>query len=445
MKTACTATPTSKSPAKADARFGRRRLLGRLAAGLGLLGRLAAGLGLFGTLTSACASLPRQPDAVPTLILLSFDGWRWDYTDRAEVPHLRALAARGVRSEGLVPAFPSKTFPNHYTIVTGRYPAAHGIIANNMWDDAIGERFTMSADTAKDPRWWGGEPLWATAERQGRPAASMFWPGSDVEIGGRRPSDWRPYDHEFPNEQRVAQVLTWLARPEAERPAFITLYFSDVDSAGHTFGPDHAETLAAAASLDVHLGDLIRGIDRLGLTSRTNVIVVSDHGMSQQAVDRKIFLDDYVDLATVRVVDWSPVLHIAPLDGDVEALYRKLHGRHPALAVYRRGDLPARLRFSGHPRIQPIIALADDGWAIMTRERFNQNPADPRLSGGDHGYEGRHRSMHGLFVAAGPAFREGARVPAFESVHLYELMCSLIGVAPARNDGDPSITRRFLR
>jgi predicted AlkP superfamily pyrophosphatase or phosphodiesterase len=393
------------------------------------------------TLTGA-GQASRQPD--PILILVSLDGWRWDYIERADATSLRALAARGVRAEGLIPPFPSKTFPSHHTIVTGLYPAHHGIVSNNMWDDAIGARFTMSADTAKDTRWWGGEPLWVTAIRQGRRAASMFWPGSDVEIAGARPTDWRVYDHEFPNADRVKQVLAWLARPEAQRPAFITLYFSDVDSAGHEFGPDAPETLAAAARLDALIGDLVAGIDAQGLADRTTLVVVSDHGMSPQAADRKIFLDDYVDPASVNVVDWSPVLHIAPRNGTVDELYQALRNRHPALDVYRREDLPAYLNFAGHARIQPIIAVAADGWAITTRTRFKSAQAEGRLSLGEHGYDGRYRSMHGLFVAAGPGIRRGAVVPAFESVHVYELMCRLLGLKPAKNDGDPGMTRAFL-
>jgi predicted AlkP superfamily pyrophosphatase or phosphodiesterase len=382
----------------------------------------------------------------PILILVSFDAWRWDYFDRTKSPNLHALAARGVRSEGLIPAFPSKTFPNHYTIVTGLYPAHHGIVSNNMWDDAIGEKFTMSSATAKDPRWWAGEPLWVTAIKQGQRASSMFWPGAEVEIGGVRPTDWLPFDDSFPSADRVKQVLTWLSRPEAQRPQFITLYFSDVDTVGHTDGPNSQATIDAAERLDGQLGDLIAGIKARGLIDRTNIIIVSDHGMSQLALDRKIFLDDYVDLSTVNVVDWSPVLQIAPKTGTVDDLYKKLRGRHPALTVYRRDEVPADLHFAGNSRIQPIIALADDGWAITTRAKFAEANAkgDSRLTGGEHGYDGRFLSMHGLFVAAGPGVRQGAVIPEVENIHIYELMCRMLGLKPAKNDGDDRLVRQVL-
>ncbi len=376
---------------------------------------------------------------------MSLDGWRWDYLDRIRAPHLKSLAARGIRAEGLIPAFPSKTYPNHYTLVTGLYPEHHGIIANNMLDLSIGtDRFTMTAPTAKDPRWWSGEPLWATAIRQGLKASSMFWPGSEVPIGGVRPTDWLPYQHEKPNGDRVKQVLKWLAQPEADRPSFVTLYFSDVDSAGHQFGPGAPQTAVAAEGLDAMMGRLVAGVAELGLLEQTTIIAVADHGMSQQAPERKIFLDDYLDLRTVDVLDWSPVLQLMPRTGTADELYRRLRGRHRSLQVYKKEEMPPELHYSNNRRIAPIVAIADEGWQITTNERFKDTTAE-RRSGGEHGYDPRFLSMHGLFVAAGPGLRQGVVVPRIESIHIYELMCRVLGIQPAKNDGDPAVTAGWMR
>jgi len=387
---------------------------------------------------------PPAPGAQPILILVSLDGWRWDYLQRLNAPHLKALAARGVLSQGLIPSFPSKTYPNHFTLVTGLYPQHHGIVANTMVDAAISsEAFTMTASVSRDPRWWTGEPIWVTAISQGLRGSSMFWPGSDVAIRGVRPSDWLPYDHNKPNGDRVTQVLNWLARSEADRPSFVTLYFSDVDTAGHTYGPGARETLAAAEGLDPYIGRLVAGLDKLGLLAQTTLVVVSDHGMSQQAVDRKVFIDDYIDLRSVDVIDWSPVLQVRPRTITVDAMYRALHGRHPALAVYRREEVPAELHYSSHPRIAPVIAIASEGWQITTRQRFGDQAG--HRPAGDHGYDPRVLQMHGLFVAAGPTLRQGLVVPRFENVHIYELMCRILGLRPARNDGDPAVTAAWMR
>jgi predicted AlkP superfamily pyrophosphatase or phosphodiesterase len=385
---------------------------------------------------------PRPGD--PILVLVAFDGWRSDYSRRASTPNLDALAARGVAADALIPVFPPKTFPNHYTIVTGLYPEHHGIVSNTMDDPAIGERFALSAPTARDPRWWSGEPLWATAERQGRRAASMFWPGSDVAIGGAQPTSWFPYDGSLPNANRVGQVLDWLALPEAQRPAFITVYFSDVDSAGHEYGPNSPEVIEAAERLDGLLGELLTGIESLGLTGRTTVAVVSDHGMSQLSPDRVVFLDDFIDLSTAAVIEWSPVLGLAPRSGSVEQLYGALKDQHPSMAVYRREDTPEPLHYRAHHRIPPVLGIASDGWTITSRARFERERDSGVLNGGAHGYLPTEPSMQGLFVAAGPRLQLGARVPAFENVHLYELFCAILWITPAPNDGNADVTRAML-
>ncbi len=387
---------------------------------------------------------PTPPAGPPIVVLVSLDGWRWDYLARFEAPNLRALAARGVRAEGLIPAFPSKTFPNHYTIVTGLYPEHHGITSNNMVDEHIGERFSLNAATARDSRWWSGEPLWATARRQGRRAMSMFWPGSDVEINGVRPDEWRAYDAGVSAEARVEQVLRWLSLPPAARPSFITLYFEDVDTAGHQFGPLAPQTAAAIRKLDALMGALMDGIRDRGLEQTVTLIALSDHGMSQLLPDRRIFLDDYIDILSVDMVDWSPVAQIWPRSGSPEAIYQALHGRHPALKVYRKQDVPAALHFSSHPRIAPVLALADDGWAITTRARFGQLQRTGDVPQGEHGYAPSNRSMHGLFIAAGPTLRRGLVVPAFDNIHVYELMCAILGLKAAKNDGRAEVTEKFF-
>lgn len=377
---------------------------------------------------------------------MSIDGFRWDYLDRFQPPTLTALAADGVRAEGLIPQFPSKTFPNHYTIVTGLRLASHGIISNNMTDPEIPGRFSLSNRTVlADPRWWGGEPVWNTAERQGVMASALFWPGSETPIGGRQATYWMPYDESMSNEANVAKSLEWLAQPEEARPSFLTVYFSDVDHAGHDYGPESPQVREAVAEVDRALAQLVNGVRTLGLVDRTHYIVLSDHGMSQLSPERVILLDDYVDLDTVDVIDWSPVVTLSPKGGNVDALYTALKDKHPALAVHRSADLPERYGLAGHPRLPPVIGIAENGWAIASKRDLDRWKESGRGPGGAHGYDPQIKDMHGLFVAAGPRLRSGMRVPAFENIHVYELMCALLGIQPAKNDGDPAVTRRMLR
>lgn len=441
MKTASTATPTSKT--RTNRRAFVRQALAALLVAAALGGACASrvqgpGTGVQSPFDSPAARSGQA--SKPILILISLDGWRWDYLDRAQVPRLRALARMGVRSDGLIPPFPSKTFPSHYSIVTGLRPERHGIVSNNMIDARIGERFSMSAPTAMDPRWWQGEPLWVTAETQGVKTASMFWPGSDVEISGVRPSFWKKYDGSIPNRERVQQVLAWLRLPEAERPRFITLYFSDVDDAGHRYGPDSPELLEAAAELDREVGAVIDGVNGLRLHTSVHYVVVSDHGMAATSLQRLIPVDDYLDPAKVDFTDVTPVLGVWPRTITVEDAYRALKDKHPRLAVYRKEDVPAELHFREHPRIPPVIAIADDGWTITSRGEMDEWQRSARRLGGQHGFDPRNRSMHGLFIANGPQFRIGVRLPAFENIHLYEMMARLLGLTPSRNDGSAGVT-----
>lgn len=439
MKTDSTATPISKTRTNnlEVAGFSPRRNARAKARAL-----QASAVIVVTVLCAAWAAVTVVAQAPrPILILVSLDGWRHDYLDRAKTPRLNALAAAGVRSEGLIPSFPSKTFPNHYTIVTGLYPEHHGIVSNNMLDATIGERFSMSAPTARDSRWWGGEPLWVTAQKQGQIAASMFWPGSEVEIGGVRPAHWKPFDDNFPNRQRVQQVLDWLALPERERPSFITLYFSDVDTAGHSFGPDSVEVLETAASLDEEIGALVDGVNAMGaLADRVHYVIVSDHGMSQNSPERVIVLDDYIDMRTVDMIDTSPVAGFWPRSGTAEDIYLALKDKHPSFAVYRRSEVPAHLHYSTHPRIPPVIGIAADGWSVGSKTITDQWESGARRLGGNHGYDPTLRSMRGLFIATGAQFRKGVRVPPVENINLYSMMARVLGLKPAPNDGQTRAT-----
>jgi predicted AlkP superfamily pyrophosphatase or phosphodiesterase len=414
---------------------------------------------LLAILLSACRSgafLSGLPESVqttakrPIVVLVSLDGWRHDYFERFQPAALMRLASTGVRASGLIPQFPSKTFPNHYTIVTGLRLANHGIVSNNMVTAEIPGRFTMSnRDAVRDPRWWGGEPIWNTAERQGRVAAAMFWPGSEAPVNGRYATYWMPYEDPLPHRDRVNKVLEWLALPQEKRPSFVTLYFSDVDNAGHKVGPeakDNTEVRDAVQKVDVTMGELVAGVEALGLGASVNYVIVSDHGMSQLSPDRMIRLDDYIETAKFDVVDAGPVLAIAPKDGDVEGLYRALANKHPRMAVYRKADLPRRFRLHDSPRVQPIMAIADDGWYIATKREMDRWATSGTSAGGTHGYDPAYRSMHGLFIASGPGVKgDGRVVDAFENIHVYDFMCALLEIQPARNDGDPRVTKKLLR
>lgn len=406
--------------------------------------RLIAGLAGLAGLALACshATPSGTSDFEPTLILLSLDGFRWDYLDLVDTPNLERLAAEGVRAEGLIPTFPSETFPSHYSIVTGLYPGHRGLWSNTMRDPELGVFGMRRRSTVEDGRWWGGEPIWVTAEKQGLRSAILFWPGSEAEIGGVRPSEWRKFDAEMSYEARVAQVLAWLDRPAAQRPRFIAFYLQDPNDTSHDFGPEAAETFAAVREVDARVGDLLDGLEQRGLKGAVNVMVVADHGMAEISPERVVVLDDHVELEDGELLRQGSHLQIFPHEGREQMIFDALDGAHPNLAVYRPADVPERYHLRGNPRLPPILGEVDVGWEVYSRAFFDKIRGNMRR--GDHGQDPSDPRMHGLFVAAGPAFRRGVRIGRVESVELYNLMTAVLGLAPAPNDGDPQALRHLL-
>ena len=395
------------------------------------------------SVVAAAGLIPGCKEAAqPRVLLISLDGFRWDYRDRFATPALDAIAAAGASAAKLQPAFPSKTFPNHFTLVTGLVPDRHGIISNTMRDPRIpGVVFTMSnREAVVDPRWWEAEPIWTLLERLGRGTAPLLWPGVEAPIGGLMPATWIRYEQDLTDEQRIELVVDLFEKPEAAWPHFTTMYWHDVDTAGHEAGPESDEVRAAAERVDGAVGRLAQRLRSLGVQG-LNVIVVSDHGMSQQSPERVIYLEDYIDLSAVETLDGTPNIAIFPVTMSVDDVYARLSGKHPHLKVYRRGEYPARLQFGAHRRVPPIYAMSDDGWAIHPRRRAGRRES----SGGAHGYDNAVDSMQGLFVAAGPAFKNGVKVEQLRSIDVYELMCAILGVTPKQNDGDRAAALRLLR
>ncbi len=387
------------------------------------------------------------PDLQPTVILISFDGFRWDYPAKAPTPNLRQLMARGVHAENLIPSFPSKTFPNHYTIATGLYPGHHGIVANNIFDPPTGRTFAMAKrEEVQNPMWWGGEPIWTLVERAGRASAPLFWPGSEAAHNGVMPHLWKAYDGNVPASARIDQVLTWLDLPAPQRPVFITLYFEDTDSAGHANGPDSPAVRAAIVRDDGYLGALMNGLTRRGILDRVNIVVVSDHGMAPIDDARVIVADDYLSTNDAYISDINPTLGVFPKPGKEDAVYRSLANANPHLKVYRKAETPERWHYRDHPRVPPIIGVADEGWQVLRRATVDAVKAGtikgPR---GTHGYDPMLMSMRATFIAAGPAFKSGVTVPPFENVSIYNVLAKILDVIPAPNDGDPAVARSLLR
>jgi predicted AlkP superfamily pyrophosphatase or phosphodiesterase len=394
---------------------------------------------LLALLLSACASLP-GPAPEHQVLLVSIDGLRADAIGSGTMPTLDALAAAGVHADWMNPSYPTLTFPNHYTIVTGLRPDHHGIVNNTMRDPVLGRFSLGNREAVEDPRWWGGKPVWVTLQEHGGHAATMFWPGSEAPIAGQHPDDWRRFDGQVTPEARVDQVLEWLDRDGSTRPGFVTLYFDQVDHEEHAFGPGSPQALQAQATVDAALARLLSGLQAHGLRERVDLIVVSDHGMAAVPPGQREYLDDYLAAAGLPVsaidaISRGTAIGVAPAPGsDVAAVEAALVGRHPHAECWRKQDVPVRWHYGRNPRVPAIVCQADIGWILTIR---NPSARAGRHATGAHGYAPEAPEMRAVFVADGPRFADHARLPAFDNVDVYPLLMRLLGVPPEPNDGNP--------
>ena len=381
----------------------------------------------------------------PYVVLVSFDGFRHDYLDLYATPSFDRVAARGVIADALVPPYPSLTFPAHYTIATGLHPERHGLVGNRFFDPARGAEYNYRDRTnVEDGTWYGGEPIWVTAETQGMVAAAMLMVGTEADVGGVRSTFWTRYADRGTHRERVDQVLDWLALPPERRPHLVTLYFSVVDGVGHRAGPASPAVGEAVEQVDADLGRLLDGIDALPHGGAVSVVVVSDHGMAATDPDAVIDLGAVADLRGVRAVVGRPGANLFVPGGEARARAVRddindgtgggssLEGAR----AYLRSEVPAALRYRADPRIGDVVVVPDLGVTFDVG-----SPPPP----GMHGWDPRHPDMHGIFLALGPDIRPGQRIGAFESVHVYPFLARLLRLAPNPDvDGDLSVLAPVL-
>lgn len=387
---------------------------------------------------------PQQLDK-PYLILISIDGFRWDYQDLYETPALDRLAARGIRAESLQPVYPTLTFPNHYSIATGLYPANHGIVANDFRDPESGDWYRYkSARIVQQGRWYGGEPIWVAAEKNGMVSAAFFFIGTEADVGGIQPTYWNQFDANISGRRRVAQVLEWLAMPVDTRPHLITLYFEHVDNDSHTYGVGSKESIAEIKRVDRYLGKLMDGVDKLPFGEEVYVILVSDHGQSSYDEDSKILtLDGFLDLAGISVIDGGTYSYLFFDEGDPDRakLIRDQinrgwqHGR-----AWLPGETPEHWHVTEESRFANVIVQPDPHHGVVSsRDKLDE------INRGDHGWDPSFKDMHGIFLAAGPRLPKGKTLSTVSNLDIYPLMMEILEIPLTTPiDGDPNKLTRLL-
>ncbi|CAO2656894.1 Nn.00g056970.m01.CDS01 [Neocucurbitaria sp. VM-36] len=392
----------------------------------------------------------------PTTILISLDGFRADFLYRNLTPTLNQFVQEGISPKYMLPSFPSVTFPNHYTMATGMYPEAHGVIGNSFWDPALEKEFYYTdPERSLQPHWWGGEPIWVTAEKQKVRTAVHMWPGSEAHILNQEIAYVDKYNGSELLPVKVNRIMDLLDMPgpqdigasaDMPRPQLIAAYVPNVDGDGHKYGPNSTEIRQTIANADAMLGDILKGLHERNLTNIVNVIVVSDHGMATTDVTRLIQLEDLIDPAELSHIDGWPLYGLRPKNHkDLSRLYSQLKDKakeNPNIEVYLRDeDMPAHYHFSKNQRIAPLWIVPKTGWAIVTKNEFDVEEGkirgDVYHPRGLHGYDHEHPLMRAIFIARGPAFPHmpGSRMDPFQNIELYNIVCDSIGLTPAPNNG----------
>jgi predicted AlkP superfamily pyrophosphatase or phosphodiesterase len=364
------------------------------------------------------------------VVILSMDGFRWDYPDSFPTPNLNYIARNGVKAKSMIPSFPSVTFPNHYTLATGLYPNNHGIVHNDFYDSALNYTYKISDRKAvENGKFYGGEPIWITAMKNGLKAASFYWVGSEADIQGQHPNYWEKYDKNITYEQRIDTVIYWLTLPEAKRPRLIMFYFDEPDHTSHEFGPISAQTRAKVMYCDSMVGLFLKKLKKLPVASKVNFMVVSDHGMGSISDSKKVAVMDYIKESWVaRMNGGNPVFSIEPAAGCYDSIMLALKNiKH--IRFWDKKDVPVNLHFGSNSRINRIVVLADSSYSVV------KTPAT-KISGGTHGYSPENTDMHAIFYALGPVFKKNMVVPSFENVNIYPLMAYILGITPAKSDGN---------
>jgi alkaline phosphatase D len=377
----------------------------------------------------------------PYVILVSLDGFRYSYVTQYSATTLERLAIEGASApEGMIPSFPSVTFPNHFSIITGLYPEHHGIVENSFYDPVRKQTYAMNKlQAVTDGSWYSGVPLWVLAEKQGMRSACFFWPTSDAEIDGMRPTFYLHYDGSIPDQQRIEQVIAWLKLPPADRPHFITLYYSEPDHSGHKFGPDSEQTADAVHHVDALVGTLVADLKTVDLP--VDVIVVSDHGMATVEANW-IDLDHYADLSQFQ----TDGALLYPNDEAAAAkAFEQLRGASDTFEVYRQADVPAYLHYNSNPRIGDPVIIPSGPYMIRAHASESPEITQPALKG-EHGYDpSKMKSMRAIFYAVGPDIRPGAKVAPFENVDVYPFVARILGLEIGPVDGNLEPLQGILR
>ncbi|MDA3952327.1 MAG: ectonucleotide pyrophosphatase/phosphodiesterase [Bacteroidales bacterium] len=376
----------------------------------------------------------------PYVVILSMDGFRWDYPEKAKTPNLDYIEQIGVRAEASIPCFPTKTFPNHYSMATGLYPDNHGIVQNSFYAPDIKKSYSISnREAVRNPDFYFGEPIWVTAEKQGVKSASYFWVGSEAPHDSIFPTYHYDYDGSVPFEERIEGVINWLNLPDSIRPHLIMWYLQEPDGIGHDLGPNHPEMINMVEYLDSLVGVFYYKINELAIAENINIIITSDHGMGEISEYRVVYLDSLVPKHWCKHIDGAnPVYSIEAKEEYYDTIFNILSNTEH-LTFWEKDNVPERLHYGKSNRVKDFVLVADSSWSLL------KSSTKRAYSGGTHGYDNKNKDMHAIFYASGPAFKKAYKSKAINNIDIYPLICRILNLKPIIVDGKIESTEDMLK
>ncbi|MHC5201024.1 alkaline phosphatase family protein [Myroides sp. LJL119] len=384
---------------------------------------------------------PQQVEK-PYVIMISIDGFRHDYLQKHDAKFLKEFSKKGVLAESLIPSFPSVTFPNHYTLVTGLYPGNHGLIGNNIYDPEMDSRYSLSnAKAVRNKQWYGGTPIWVLAENQGLLSACYYWPGSEADIKNTLPSYYYQYSEKANIQDRIQAVVDWLNLPQEQRPHYITFYFPDVDHAGHRYGPDAVQTYDAVQYVDKAIADLVSSVSKTGLD--VNYVIVSDHGMLEMDQQKVLSFPLKADPEELVLVSNGVLMNVFVKDKNkIELWYEKIkQASDPRyMTVYKNQDIPLEHNYGGSNdkfnRVGDIVITANAPYYFTNKPFAASHGWDPL----------KVKEMHAIFMGVGPAFHQNKKVESFENVDVYPIVTQILGLEITEPiDGNSDMAKKVLK
>ena len=380
-----------------------------------------------------------ESDDKPYVLVVSLDGFRWDYPKIYNLPYFDSIEKIGVKAKSFKPCFPTVTFPNHYSMATGLYPENHGIVQNKFYDNDLNITYKISdRNTVMDGRFYGGEPIWATAEKQGIKTTCFYWVGSEAKIRGIQPTYWKPYENNIPFFQRIDTIVYWFQLNEKIRPHLVMFYLPEPDGISHDYGPISEETGNMVKTLDSLVWVLIKRVNDIPeIGKKINIIVVSDHGMAKITENKNINIDKIIKQQWIKgIYGYNPTYNIIANENCKDSIYRKLV-KNKNIKVWKREDVPKRFHYNLNKRIGDIVILANNGWSIIRNK-------DDAPNGGAHGYDNNNKEMHGILYALGPIFKKSKKIRTIENINLYPLIAEILQIKSAKNDGKLSKVKKLL-